>query len=417
MYLSDSEIRAYKDLLKFEVGLFEVKEIEMGKGIILESITGRKKNFVYDVNASASLKPNDTVWIRIAPVGGMYYAVGSIFFSMPVKIMAGMREAMSSWKNNSFDARQIAEWVTNSGEISDIQKADSSFVFKTYTEIETDFVSVLKRCGMENFFTLETYKEWVTDESNYGLGFVTKALDCLIPDSVHDNDIEYLVKSASEFANNIPRKSLEGKTPNEAILEKKSDNLRKWEFDIFSKEKYMKELESASTHMSKGNFKASYKAFEKVIKDLLGDKVPLFHVFRIYTNAAICCFHWGEGNEMLGEELLNAALRINPMYDFAFRCKEKYVDSNFDFSTLSKSERRVMESIRNNFIATGKRKYQHRVFSKYEKFLKGIGVSLVYTTKTIPTVYKDGEVVNSKIGRNEPCYCGSGKKFKKCCGK
>jgi preprotein translocase subunit SecA len=21
-----------------------------------------------------------------------------------------------------------------------------------------------------------------------------------------------------------------------------------------------------------------------------------------------------------------------------------------------------------------------------------------------------------KIGRNEPCYCGSGKKYKKCCG-
>ena len=25
-------------------------------------------------------------------------------------------------------------------------------------------------------------------------------------------------------------------------------------------------------------------------------------------------------------------------------------------------------------------------------------------------------VKNKKIGRNEPCYCGSGKKFKHCCG-
>lgn len=23
--------------------------------------------------------------------------------------------------------------------------------------------------------------------------------------------------------------------------------------------------------------------------------------------------------------------------------------------------------------------------------------------------------MNTKLGRNEPCYCGSGKKFKKCC--
>jgi len=29
--------------------------------------------------------------------------------------------------------------------------------------------------------------------------------------------------------------------------------------------------------------------------------------------------------------------------------------------------------------------------------------------------YKDGELYNTKIQRNEPCPCGSGKKFKKCC--
>lgn len=29
--------------------------------------------------------------------------------------------------------------------------------------------------------------------------------------------------------------------------------------------------------------------------------------------------------------------------------------------------------------------------------------------------YKDGELFNSKIERNETCPCGSGRKFKKCC--
>jgi len=28
-----------------------------------------------------------------------------------------------------------------------------------------------------------------------------------------------------------------------------------------------------------------------------------------------------------------------------------------------------------------------------------------------------GKLAQSKIGRNDPCPCGSGKKFKKCCGK
>ena len=31
--------------------------------------------------------------------------------------------------------------------------------------------------------------------------------------------------------------------------------------------------------------------------------------------------------------------------------------------------------------------------------------------------YNDGELINSKIERNESCPCGSGKKFKKCCFK
>ena len=26
------------------------------------------------------------------------------------------------------------------------------------------------------------------------------------------------------------------------------------------------------------------------------------------------------------------------------------------------------------------------------------------------------ENINKKIGRNEPCFCGSGKKYKRCCG-
>ncbi|WP_125154145.1 SEC-C metal-binding domain-containing protein [Clostridium rectalis] len=39
--------------------------------------------------------------------------------------------------------------------------------------------------------------------------------------------------------------------------------------------------------------------------------------------------------------------------------------------------------------------------------------------KEIHTKWKDSKTVvnTNKIGRNEPCPCGSGKKYKKCCGK
>ena len=29
----------------------------------------------------------------------------------------------------------------------------------------------------------------------------------------------------------------------------------------------------------------------------------------------------------------------------------------------------------------------------------------------------DKQAVSNKVGRNDPCPCGSGKKYKKCCGK
>lgn len=32
-------------------------------------------------------------------------------------------------------------------------------------------------------------------------------------------------------------------------------------------------------------------------------------------------------------------------------------------------------------------------------------------------ILESGNLVSEKIGRNDPCYCGSGEKYKKCCGK
>ena len=35
----------------------------------------------------------------------------------------------------------------------------------------------------------------------------------------------------------------------------------------------------------------------------------------------------------------------------------------------------------------------------------------------IPDVPVEQAQAEDKVGRNDPCSCGSGKKFKKCCGK
>lgn len=414
--LPEAELSAYKELLSFEVGLFAVTSIERGKGVALASLASGAERFVHDVNASLSLRGNETVWGRIAPVGGLYHGVGCLLFALPVRVKEGMQKVIAGWKPNSFDAKGAA--------LLAVSPKEDAPAPPSYEESKQRFEHSLKKCGMDGFFSLEAFANWVSDEKKHDLDFAPQALELLTPDDASFRDTAELIRVAAEFTNNIPRQSLGGKTPNEAVRERKSRGEEgDWETDMFSKKRYIDELEQAHEYMAQGEFEKSYKAFEQVVKDLLKVKLPFFHVFRIYANAAVCCFH--KGDSLLGETLLDASLRLNPLYDFAVRQKERYVTpldpTRTDiFGTLGKKEQKMIRDMQDDMSATGKRMYQHRVFSKYEKLLKELGVSLAYRARVTTTVFsfdEDGNPTTApKIGRNAPCPCRSGKKFKKCCG-
>ena len=59
---------------------------------------------------------------------------------------------------------------------------------------------------------------------------------------------------------------------------------------------------------------------------------------------------------------------------------------------------------------------------EFKAFYKENGkVNILHEMSTFVKVdgiwkYQEGELYNTKIERNESCPCGSGKKFKKCCG-
>lgn len=59
-----------------------------------------------------------------------------------------------------------------------------------------------------------------------------------------------------------------------------------------------------------------------------------------------------------------------------------------------------------------------------EPTYKGSGGSIMFLggvktfpKKSVPDQTQDSNISSGKVGRNEPCPCGSGKKYKKCCGK
>ena len=49
--------------------------------------------------------------------------------------------------------------------------------------------------------------------------------------------------------------------------------------------------------------------------------------------------------------------------------------------------------------------------------LLGVNITEKTDTKVLPLLLENARISSMKVGRNEPCPCGSGKKFKKCCGK
>lgn len=65
------------------------------------------------------------------------------------------------------------------------------------------------------------------------------------------------------------------------------------------------------------------------------------------------------------------------------------------------------------FIAKFKTEGQEYAHHERSLFSKSTGKWLYVEGKTIQKPFKREE---PKIGRNDPCSCGSGKKFKKCCG-
>ena len=60
---------------------------------------------------------------------------------------------------------------------------------------------------------------------------------------------------------------------------------------------------------------------------------------------------------------------------------------------------------------------QSKKSKKSQKFLSG--ETVLQKRKEIEKSYKKTKTVvkEKTVGRNEPCPCGSGKKYKKCCGK
>ncbi len=413
--LSRKDMDAYTDMLRFEVGLFEVVGISPGSHVVVESLQSGDVRKVYDVSASMSLREGDTLWTRVAPVLGVYHMVGSMMIPLPIRFGKEMREDIRSWEQNSWDAHEAAKFRYGKSGSSPSARSKPT----TKKEAQQKFEEALAACGMEEFFTMKRFAAWVQNEEKYGRNFPAKVFAFLVPEDIAPEKVNTLLEAGSAFSNLIPRKQLGGLTPSAVVELEMADP--KYNMETYSWATYEGELVRAHELMQGGKAKEAYGIFEATVQRLLDNRIPAFPSFRIFANAGVACMMRDddEGQAIgLGGELFEASLRINPQYDFGIRSRQRFLETYADVSHVPKRDRTLARDFFMLAQYAGRLMYRKTAFYKYEKFLRDVGITLSYATQTKPTAWRvEEDGVSRKIGRNDPCYCGSGKKFKKCCGR
>ena len=308
--VSESDMAAYRELLSFEAGFFVVKDVRMGV-LMLEAMDGRLLE-VHDVSMSMMAAPEQTLWSRIARIGGVMHCVGSAGFSMPVSFGANMRLVIANeW--GRIDARDAAAWFFSKKNIGEEGKrAMVAKQFLSEESVARAFDAALADCGMQKMLSHKTVKHWTGDKRRFSSTFSMKALQGLIPEDISKPQTQRLMKTLSAYQNALPRREHGGKSPNEKALSS-SEFGKQFDVEIFSLDRYWKMAREAHEHIRAHDAKGALDGFEKTVRSLLEDAVPAFPAFRIFANAAVACFnHQNERKQGLGEALVRAALRLNP---------------------------------------------------------------------------------------------------------
>ena len=419
--LESKLLNSYRCLLSFQVGFFEIKEVFPGERVVLENMSGEQFD-VFDINTSLSGIKNSTMWSRIASVDGTYQMIGSSGFMLPMIIGSHTKKYKITKENNNAKVAAhflISGFGPESQNNKVKQKPQNLTMGMTLKQAGEQFDEALSVAGMSKMLSSSTLKKWVNKEKQYGLDFPMKALFYLMSEDISDAQRNSILDTAQAYLSLYRESLLDAKA---AVFGGKINEVSQpeYELNMYSYDDYRPEYERAFASIQTGDYQRAYTGYENFVKRILDEQTPFVLVFRLYANAALACFMNSDKNmEGLGIALINASLRLNPQYDFGKRQYEQFVTPFYDnANVVDRDDIKLAGYLRAKIVQAGERQYRKTPFRYYEDFLVKAGVSLERATKTHVTVFstdpnKEGPI---KIGRNEPCYCGSNKKFKKCCG-
>ena len=141
------------------------------------------------------------------------------------------------------------------------------------------------------------------------------------------------------------------------------------------------------------------------------------------TRRAIADSHYSLGEKQKCDHLYSTWLADNPNWGWGYigwsNCY--WFDKSKDPLNLQKSAEILKRALSRESI-NGRADVLERAIDLYEELGEQQEAAILKKeaktfAKLNPMKYINTPISSEKIGRNDPCPCGSGKKYKKCCGK
>ncbi len=123
-----------------------------------------------------------------------------------------------------------------------------------------------------------------------------------------------------------------------------------------------------------------------------------------------------------GEEVKGSVKELAEKYDVDILTMVGFLDGINDSLAVQNPIEEMDEETVVNLVFDKELLYKNMVGAKADWLYELEEWNAVFTEEKRKELYKEQKtsttiVKGEKIGRNDPCPCGSGKKYKKCCGK
>lgn len=171
-----------------------------------------------------------------------------------------------------------------------------------------------------------------------------------------------------------------------------------------------KELDDACEYLDVNIMDGRYYTYIQNID--MSDVADLFKVKKSFDNYKVANLADEEKEGEFKEKLIDL---LTEEYDDSEKCDVAYDKIIFGIKN-GVSNIEYFEEILNEEKLSSIKKVSKKILELYNNYKNYIGV-WIFNGYSLTEAFEMKQAKSNKVGRNELCPCGSGKKFKKCCGK